>query len=260
MKLRSIFLSIYYFNNFLLDRPESSLTVTSECSSTISSEDDPAEVTHLENSSLRKTSSTQQKSNNVNKVKNEDDVSMEPPISPTGSSISDEMMIWPEPPPPIATTTTSSEVVKSPTKSSNRLSNLFSNMKIPKLKLNRKSVDGKSTSSSPDDVISAGGDKESTQSSKTTISSSRSEHVDLKTSQVKYGRSMSIGSEDGGNFVRGSGERHSYRAPTATSRYMQAAEAYAAKKRTDRYDEIPNIRYSTIYLINPNLNSDLYVT
>ena len=111
------------------DRPNSSLTVTSECSSTISSEDDPAEmVTHLDNS--RKSSKN-----------------LDPPMSPTGSSISEELL-WPAPPPPIAPTESSAEKNSaSPTKSSNRLSNLFSNMKIPKLKLNRKSVQGSISSS-----------------------------------------------------------------------------------------------------------------
>jgi hypothetical protein len=63
---------------------------------------------------------------------------------------------------------------------------------------------------------------------------SKSEAVDLKSSPQKPGRSMSVSSDDGEGklFARGVAERHSYRG--TTSRYMQAAEAYAAKKRSDR--------------------------
>ena len=146
-------------------------------------------------------------------------------------------MNWPAPPPPIASSETSSDVAKTtPAKSSNRLSNLFSNMKIPKLKLNRKqtSTSGGSKSGSP-----MSSDEVDKDLPKKPLPTSRSEQVDLKTSQQKYGRSMSVSSDDGGGFVRGSGERHSYRVPTATSRYMQAAEAYASKKRSDRLN--PNL-------------------
>ncbi len=62
----------------------------------------------------------------------------------------------------------------------------------------------------------------------------------LTTNRPSFGRSRSIGGEDGdsdagsalltpGTFTRGDTDRHSYRAPTASSRYLQAAEEYAAR-------------------------------
>ena len=130
--------------------------------------------------------------------------------------------------PGVTASQNSTAEAKASNKSHNRLSNLFSNMKIPKLKLTRKqNSGGGSKTGSP-----ISGDEVDKNSSKP-ASPTKSESSDLKTS--KFGRSMSVGSDDGNSlFVRGSTDRHSYRAPAATSRYMQAAEAYA-KKRSDRY-------------------------
>ena len=50
-------------------------------------------------------------------------------------------------------------------------------------------------------------------------------------SRPAFSRSNSMTSDNGRGFVRNTSERHSYKAPSATSRYMQAAEAYAAKNR-----------------------------
>ena len=213
----------------LPDRPESRLTVTSECSSTISSEDDNAQVTHIEDSRATLQQPMKKKESESDTTLRQSDVEI-PPTSPTGSSISDDLN-WPAPPPPLTSIepTEPTKTTPSPAKSNNRLSNLFSNMKIPKLKLNRKqNSGGSSKSGSP-----ASSDEVDKMSPVKTSPTQRSENGDSKTS--KNGRSMSVGSDDGANlFVRGSGERHSYRAPTAPSRYMQAAEAYAAKKRSDR--------------------------
>ena len=102
---------IFHLCSWLLpDRPESSLTVTSECSSTISSEEEPGDVTHIENSAANLRKASQQKANNGlngaekssrRDANDDDDVDVEiPPTSPTGSSISDDMN-WPAPPPPL---------------------------------------------------------------------------------------------------------------------------------------------------------------
>ncbi len=62
----------------------------------------------------------------------------------------------------------------------------------------------------------------------------------LTTKCPSFGRSRSIGGEVGdsvaggtlltpGTFIWGGTDRHSYRAPKASSRYLQAAEEYAAR-------------------------------
>ena len=68
-------------------------------------------------------------------------------------------------------------------------------------------------------------------SSSTNIVSDAKEVAATTPSRPAFSRSNSMTSDNGRGFVRNTSERHSYKAPSATSRYMQAAEAYAAKNR-----------------------------
>lgn len=170
MLLYVVIMILSVFNiNFCLDRPESSLTVASECSSTISSSDE-----------------------------NEEDR----PVSPK-SNISDDESQKPQ-------VKTEKQVKTNDEKNNSngvsRLSNLIQSMKIPKFK------------------------RQKSNNSEVSSSSSTSPDLDLPPKPV---RSRSISSEQGGlvsPFSRNVSERHSYR---TQSRYMQAAEAYAAKRRNN---------------------------
>jgi len=70
-----------------------------------------------------------------------------------------------------------------PGKSNNRLSTLFSNMKIPKLRLSRKQTSGGSKSGSPPSASGspASADEVDKKSPPKTLTSSKSENIDLVT-------------------------------------------------------------------------------
>ena len=168
------------------ERPESSLTVASECSSTISSEEEAAnglEVVKVEAG-----------------AKIEDEI--KPPVSPTNSVISEDEWNDQSTPTNSLKTASTAEAAKvdTPTKSS-RFANF---LKIPKFKL-KKEPEASVKQPPP----------QPQQPPRPTI---------LK-------RSNSATS-DSGHFIRGSNERNSYR--STSSRYMQAAEAYKAKKLASR--------------------------
>ena len=93
-------------------------------------------------------------------------------------------------------------VVKKPEEKKNRFSNLFNRFKMK-------------NHSSSTNTVNCDTPKESQSTS----------------SKPAFNRSNSMTSDNGRGFVRNTAERHSYKAPSATSRYMQAAEAYAAKNR-----------------------------
>ena len=77
-------------------------------------------------------------------------------------------------------------------------------------------------------------------SSTTTVSETPKPEPQPSPKRPAFNRSNSMTSDKGGRgFVRNTTERHSYKAPSATSRYMQAAEAHAAK---NRYCIITNIK------------------
>lgn len=202
------------------DRPESSLTVASECSSTISSEGEAGAAS---------------------KEGGKDPPEGPPkaPPSPTNSSISDDEDVdggdtWNTPTnqsTPIKDLNTTSEAasagstsssataVKVEEKKSNggRFASLFNNMKIPKFRLKS----NKDSGSEPSSLET------------TPVKSSLKEKPTFSRSNSAMSTDLSSGGA-GGSFVRNTKERHSYRAPSATSRYMQAAEAYAAKSRASR--------------------------
>ena len=68
-------------------------------------------------------------------------------------------------------------------------------------------------------------------SSTNIVSDAKEAAATTPSSRPAFSRSNSMTSDNGRGFVRNTSERHSYKAPSATSRYMQAAEAYAAKNR-----------------------------
>lgn len=194
-----------FFTN--LDRPESSLTVASECSSTISSEEEVAVAS-----------------------KSHEKVSGKSPPSPTNSSISDDEDdsggggdTWNTPTnqsTPIkdlnnehlASTASKSSLTSKPEASKsedqkkvtastgNRLSSLF---KIPKFKLKGSAASNAGASASEPNSLEATPSKAN------------------NSQRPAFSRSNSMSSESGisSSFVRNNKERHSYRAPSATSRY-----------------------------------------
>ena len=91
-------------------------------------------------------------------------------------------------------------------------------------------------------------------SSSTTTVSETPKEPQPSPKRPAFNRSNSMTSDNGGRgFVRNTTERHSYKAPSATSRYMQAAEAYAAKNRYycksfDFHDITKLIQYKKILL------------
>ena len=194
--------------------------MASECSSTISSSDDDDEDLKDGQTPTRKCKT-------------------EPSISPT-LTISPEPEEWAGKATNAESTNESAANPKKTVGSSNksRLSNLIASMKIPKF--------GRS-SARESRAAAAAAAKEGSAGSKSIVppSPTRSLGGDWSTtgkSNKPVGRSRSIGNDDesGGlansssPFSRSVTERHSYRAPSATSRYMQAAEAYAARSRAGR--------------------------
>jgi hypothetical protein len=214
-----MFLYVYNLFLFFLDRPESSLTVASECSSTISSEEDEKAVITTEAEVILAASIE------VDKPAEEDAEIEVPPQSPTTSSISGESGTggdtWNTPTnqsTPVKTLPDNTEDQKKTT--GGRLANLFNAMKIPKFKLKKPG----SSSSEPSSL--------ETTPSKITPQSEPKRPAFARSSSVSSDKGGLMG--DGSGFVRNTGERHSYRVPSAPSRYMQAAEAHAAKNRASR--------------------------
>ena len=214
------------------ERPLSSLTAASECSSTISSEDEADEKQDSD-----EVISPPPPPPITDGVGIQDDTQFPPPpISPTDSSISGDGDTWQTP--------TNNESPKSnpSTKSGGvKFGNLFTNMKIPKFKFKRnsESISLSSEESKPTSPVKKV-DQTPPEQKKPERSASRQSSFSGVTSSG-YGRMNRSRSASGdqinagfNSFSRGSKERHSYRAPSATSRYMQAAEAYAAKNREAR--------------------------
>ena len=176
-------------------RPESSLTAVSDCSSTMSSSTEDGDAKLLEKNDSESPRS------NISEEELEE-----------GAVKSKEI--------PTVSNTTSA-----------RLSNIFQNMKIPKFK--RQTSGGSAKSYSPTSDSSGS----STNGPPSPTRSLASGSVTPSAARKPPMRSRSIGGEDENSlnsFVRNTSERHSYRTPSASSRYMQAAEAYAARGRNAR--------------------------
>lgn len=187
--------------------------MASECSSTISSSD------------------SEHGANSISPASESALASPEPPNNQILLA-DDDSESWPEPPEPLQTL-----AVKPTTNTNNsntnnngkmrRLANTLSNIKIPKFKgasLSRQS----SCNASDSETLSPPSPSRSVGS-----------YGDWSTTNRAVSRSRSVSSDTGdmstlSPFRRGTNERHSYRVPSATSRYMQAAEAYTASARAAR--------------------------
>jgi len=231
------------------ERPESSMTVGSECSSTISTED---ERTH-------------------SPIEDQDGSSSQTIIAdPTSNKLECPQLIEKVGQDSGSGDMTEHEIKKtgnqlSPT-TKNRLANLFN--RIPKFGKTRKGAgeDGELDTNYVSQQASA---KPNIQSSGSANSSpvktlpppaqsrsKRSTAVNLNTTRPELTRTRSSSSDNG--FSRG-GERGSYRAPKGTSRYMQAAEAYANKGKTvNSNNSTWSASSVTRARSRPGLSSDLF--
>jgi len=204
------------------ERPESSMTVGSDCSSTISSEDDDG-------------GHTKDSDTSGSPIEDQDGSSSQTVIaaSPAKRSLNSKTEETAE----IPTDADKKSKDLSPTTKS-RLANLFHRM--PKLGKSR-SKDADSEEDKTDKVSSNNTSAKNSQHSTTnspirtlppsggygTLGRRSGGHSNPVKSQMTRTRSAS--SENG--FIRNSGERGSYRAPRAGSRYLQAAEAYVNKNK-----------------------------
>ena len=264
--------------HFLLDRPLSSLTVASECSSTISSEEEEhknIEIKHAMEANVDRTTSSPPppplpQTNNQKEdlvLVNQLDLPP-PPMSPTNSSISEDGDTWQTPTNKLSITDdaevkaieiTNQEEVKlnktgdkSSTSNNGRLGRFFNSLnKKFKPKDSDKNVhliDYNNKSSNDMDSMASKKTENFNYTPRNSINGGANERPSSRQSigsieKPKRCRSAS-GDHDsmgiGSNFSRSVTERRSYRGPAATSRYMQAAEAYTAKSRNARVAEATN--------------------
>ena len=264
--------------SIFLDRPLSSLTVASECSSTISSEEEEhknIEIKHAMEVNLVQSPTSPPPPPLPQSNDTKEDLALvnqldlpPPPMSPTNSSISEDGDTWQTPTNKLSITDdpelNGSEMAnqdeikssktgdKSSSNNNGRLGRFFNsiNKKFkPKdsdkssqiIDYNKKSTHDMSSKTS----------KKAENSNNTPKNSINGEGNERPISRQSIGslerpkrcRSAS-GDHDsmgmGSNFSRSVTERRSYRGPAATSRYMQAAEAYTAKSRNARVAEATN--------------------
>ena len=237
---------------YFSERPESSMTVGSECSSTISTED---ERTH-------------------SPIEDQDGSSSQTIIAdPTSNKLECPQLIEKVSQEGQSGDVTEHEIKKTGTQLSpttkNRLANLFN--RIPKFGKARKGggeepeVDSEHASqpiSAKPNIqssVSANSSPIKTLPPTSQNRSKRSTPAIPSSARPELTRTRSSSSDNG--FSRG-GERGSYRAPKGTSRYMQAAEAYVNKSKNANNNNNNNSTWSASSVTRarsrPGLSSDLF--